>query len=139
MFFISFSLNSESIPAKNPTLRSKSWEYRLLLKRQTYFYLPYEYTSLSKFTDLSVSRNTGEIAQNSKVLIPFVFNLENRDKGYKFELSYFEIEIVNPNTTVLQNSNGVFTISRSYLSPVSRSEFELNGYKSFIISREWLF
>ncbi|TGK81561.1 hypothetical protein EHQ24_09640 [Leptospira noumeaensis] len=123
-----------------PEGHSKKSEWSLLLKRQTYQYLPYEYSSLTdKNESIVPTRSSSSLKENGKVLIPFVFSYENIEKGFKVELSYFEIEIVNANTLLYQQSAQGGNLSRFYLSPMARSEFELNFYKTFTPTKDWKF
>ncbi|TGL39008.1 LA_2444/LA_4059 family outer membrane protein [Leptospira perdikensis] len=121
-----------------PEGNSKKSEWSLLLKRQTYHYLPYEYSSLTdKNESIFPTRSSSALKENGKVLIPFVFSYENLEKGFKVDLSYFEIEIVNANTLLYQQSAQGGNLSRFYLSPMARSEFELNLYKTFAPTKDW--
>ncbi|TGL15466.1 hypothetical protein EHQ94_13945 [Leptospira meyeri] len=121
-----------------PEGNSKKSEWSLLLKRQTYHYLPYEYSSLTdKNESILPTRSSSALKENGKVLIPFVFSYENLEKGFKVDLSYFEIEIVNANTLLYQQSTQGGNLSRFYLSPTARSEFELNFYKTFTPTKDW--
>ncbi|PJZ81628.1 LA_2444/LA_4059 family outer membrane protein [Leptospira meyeri] len=121
-----------------PEGNSKKSEWSLLLKRQTYHYLPYEYSSLTdKNESILPTRSSSALKENGKVLIPFVFSYENLEKGFKVDLSYFEIEIVNANTLLYQQSTQGGNLSRFYLSPTARSEFELNFYKTFSPTKDW--
>ncbi|MBM9548704.1 hypothetical protein JWG40_16885 [Leptospira sp. 201903074] len=140
---LSFSpmLFAEETATKIDTLqdeKSKSSKFSLLLKRQTYQYLPYEYTSLTdKNESLVPTRSSSALKENGKVLIPFVFSYENLAKGFKLELSYFEVEIVNANTLLYQQTSQGPNISRYYLSPMARSEFEFNAYQSLSPTKDW--
>ena len=117
---------------------AKETLFHLLLKRQTYHYIPYEYTALTdKNESLYPSRKSSELKENGKVLIPFVFTYENLAKALKVEVSYFEIEIVNANTLLFENSPSQISASRFYLSPMARSEFEGNAYKMFYLDPLW--
>lgn len=121
-----------------PEEKTKTSKFSLLLKRQTYQYLPYEYTSLTdKNESIVPTRSSSALKENGKVLIPFVFSYENLAKGFKLELSYFEIEIVNANTLLYRQTAQGPNISRYYLSPMARSEFEFNAYKTFTPTRDW--
>ncbi|TGM68923.1 hypothetical protein EHQ96_05100 [Leptospira levettii] len=118
--------------------KNKKSEWSLLLKRQTYQYLPYEYTSLTdKNESIVPTRSSTTLKENGKVLIPFVFSYENVEKRFKVDLSYFEIEIVNANTLLFQQSAQGGNLSRFYLSPMARSEFELNLYQTFLPAKDW--
>ncbi|MCG6144317.1 LA_2444/LA_4059 family outer membrane protein [Leptospira bandrabouensis] len=118
--------------------KNKKSEWSLLLKRQTYHYLPYEYSSLTdKNESIVPTRSSSALKENGKVLIPFVFSYENLEKGFKVDLSYFEIEIVNANTLLYQQSAQGGNVSRFYLSPTARSEFELNLYQTFLLNKDW--
>ncbi|TGK89366.1 hypothetical protein EHQ23_02975 [Leptospira bourretii] len=121
-----------------PEGKNKKSEWSLLLKRQTYHYLPYEYSSLTdKNESIVPTRSSSALKENGKVLIPFVFSYENLEKGFKVDLSYFEIEIVNANTLLYQQSAQGGNVSRFYLSPTARSEFELNLYQTFLLNKDW--
>ncbi|PJZ47204.1 LA_2444/LA_4059 family outer membrane protein [Leptospira brenneri] len=125
---------------QTPEEKTKNSKWTLLLKRQTYNYLPYEYTSLTEKNESFVpTRSSTALKENGKVLIPFVFGYENLAKGFKLELSYFEIEIVNANTLLFQQTPQGPNLSRFYLSPMARSEFEFNAYKTLDLSRDWKF
>lgn len=141
VFFSSmlFAVESETVVTKQePDEKSKNSKFSLLLKRQTYQYLPYEYTSLTdKNESLVPTRSSSTLKENGKVLIPFVFSYENLTKGFKLELSYFEIEIVNANTLLYQQTSQGPNISRHYLSPMARSEFEFNAYKALSPIKDW--
>jgi len=116
----------------------KNSKFSLLLKRQTYQYLPYEYTSLTNKNEfLFPNRSSQPLKENGKVLIPFVFSYEDKARDFKLELSYFEIEIVNANTLLYQQNPQGPNFSRFYLSPMARSEFEFNAYRTFNPTKEW--
>ncbi|PJZ84552.1 LA_2444/LA_4059 family outer membrane protein [Leptospira harrisiae] len=124
------------VPLSEGKIKKSEWS--LLLKRQTYQYLPYEYSSLTdKNESIVPTRSSSALKENGKVLIPFVFSYENIEKGFKVDLSYFEIEIVNANTLLYQQSIEGGNVSRFYLSPMARSEFELNLYKTFVPTKDW--
>lgn len=100
--------------------------------------MPYEYTSLTdKNETITPTRSSSALKENGKVLIPFVFSYENLAKGFKLDLSYYEIEIVNANTLLYQHPAQGPNISRFYLSPMARSEFEFNAYKTFTPTSDW--
>jgi len=139
VFFVwSFgSLHSEENETANASKKERSSSFELLLKRQTYHFIPYEYTSLTEVQNLHQSATTDKLRQNSKVLIPFVFGYENHEKNYKLEISYFEMEIVNPNVLVLRTNENQISFNREYLTPVTRSELEANAYRKFYLAEDW--
>lgn len=139
VFFSSMLFAEETVTIENePKEKRNHSRTSLLLKRQTYQYLPYEYTALTDKNEAIVpTRSSSALKENGKVLIPFVFSYENLTKGFKLELSYFEIEIVNANTLLYQQTALGAHISRFYLSPMARSEFEFNVYKTFTPGLDW--
>ncbi|BDA78006.1 membrane protein [Leptospira kobayashii] len=133
------SLYGEENGVENTVKKEKTSSFELLLKRQTYDFAPYEYTSLTKNPPPNQTSNTGKLSQNSKVLIPFVFSYENYKKNYRLEISYFEMEIVNPNSLVLRTDGNQISMTREYLKPVTRSELKANAYLKFPFGKDWNF
>ncbi len=124
-----------NVPPKKKETRNAT--YSLLLKRQDYKLTPYEYTSYTEKTDPTEWKETRKLNQNSKILIPFVFGYENLESLWKWEISYFEMETVNPNAMVVSSKQSVLNADRHYFSPNARSEAEANVYKIFMLNEGW--
>lgn len=117
--------------------RNPKQRFELLLKRQTYQFVPYNYTSFSERTDPNSSVQTEHLQQNRKVLVPAVFSYENYEKNYRIETGYYEVELVNPNSNVIRTDVRGISAERFYYAPVARSEFEINGYKILSVTKDW--
>ncbi|PJZ76887.1 LA_2444/LA_4059 family outer membrane protein [Leptospira neocaledonica] len=136
LFLISNSQASEEIP-KTGTSEKRKQKFELLLKRQTYSFIPYNFTSYSEKTNPNESIETNHLQQNQKVLVPAVFSYENYEKNYKAEISYYEVELVNPNSNVIRSNSTGLSAERFYYSPLARSEFETNFYKIISLIQNW--
>ncbi|MBM9577060.1 hypothetical protein JWG45_07820 [Leptospira sp. 201903070] len=122
----------ESVPVEK-----KKSKFEILIKRQTYQWTPYDYTSYSEHSPFENSVKTESVKQNQKVLIPLTFRYENPEKKFRIEISAFEVELANANTNVTENSAGSFQVRRQYLNPMLRSEAELNYYKILNLTEDW--
>ncbi|TGN10441.1 LA_2444/LA_4059 family outer membrane protein [Leptospira ilyithenensis] len=131
------SLYCEEKETETGSKKEKISSFEFFLKRQTYHFTPYEYTSLTETPDPNRPVSAGKLNQNSKVLIPFVFSYDNYEKNYRLEISYFEMEIVNPNSVVLRTEGNQISMTREYITPVTRSELEVNAYRKFSIGKGW--
>ncbi|TGM96146.1 LA_2444/LA_4059 family outer membrane protein [Leptospira dzoumogneensis] len=127
---------SEEVP-KTEISEKKKQKFELLLKRQTYSFIPYNFTSYSEKTDPNTSIETNHLQQNQKVLVPAVFSYENYEKNYRAEISYYEVELVNPNSNVIRSDSNGLSAERLYYSPLARSEFETNFYKIISPVQNW--
>ncbi|GBF37047.1 LA_2444/LA_4059 family outer membrane protein [Leptospira johnsonii] len=136
LFLIPNLQASEEI-SSNGTSEKRKQKFELLLKRQTYSFIPYNFTSYSEKTDPNESVETNHLQQNQKVLVPAVFSYENYEKNYRAEISYYEIELVNPNSNVIRSNSMGSSAERFYYSPLARSEFEANFYKIISPIRNW--
>ncbi|TGK03278.1 hypothetical protein EHO58_12670 [Leptospira selangorensis] len=136
LFLIPSLQASEEIPKNGPS-ENKKQKFELLLKRQTYSFIPYNFTSYSEKTDPKESIETSHLQQNQKVLVPAVFSYENYEKNYRAEISYYEVELVNPNSNVIRSNSSGLSAERFYYSPLARSEFEANFYKIISPAQNW--
>ncbi|ASV09732.1 hypothetical protein B2G50_16315 [Leptospira interrogans serovar Canicola] len=71
IFYILFSSSVLSQAEEN-----KKITFELLIKRQTYRWTPYDYTSYTERSILETTIKTDSIKQNQKVLIPLVFRYD---------------------------------------------------------------
>ncbi|TGL64312.1 LA_2444/LA_4059 family outer membrane protein [Leptospira sarikeiensis] len=132
-----FGLEASEEENGNIPAGKKKQKFELLLKRQTYSITPYNFTSFSERTDPNESVVANHLQQNQKVLVPAVFSYENYEKNFRAEISYYEVELVNPNSNVLKSNSGILSAERHYYSPLARSEFEANIYKIINPTENW--
>ncbi|WP_081099210.1 LA_2444/LA_4059 family outer membrane protein [Leptospira weilii] len=122
---------------KNQEGEKKKSVFEFWIKRQTYRWTPYDYTSFSEHSPLESSNKTDSVKQNQKVLVPLAFRYDRHDKKYRIELSAYEIELANPNAIVTKAGGGGIEIQRHYFNPMIRSEAEFNYYKILNLSENW--
>ncbi|MBM9500396.1 hypothetical protein JWG44_09075 [Leptospira sp. 201903071] len=115
----------------------KKTSFELLIKRQTYQWTPYDYTSYSEHSPLENSIKTESVKQNQKVLIPLTFRYDNSEKKFRIEISAYEVELANANMNVTRTVSGDFQVRRQYLNPMMRSESEFNYYKILNLTPDW--
>ncbi|MBI3395276.1 MAG: hypothetical protein HY042_05540 [Spirochaetia bacterium] len=116
--------------------------FELLLKRQTFTYTPYEYTSYtqrSSYVQIYEPVLTGPLRQNENVLVPAVLSYEDRMVPWRFEVSYYEIELPVLNTVVLRTAPGSAVLTRQYLNPVARSEALVTAARRMSVYPGWNF
>ncbi|UOG31791.1 LA_2444/LA_4059 family outer membrane protein [Leptospira noguchii] len=135
LIFYIFFLNS----VLSQTQEDKKSAFELLIKRQTYRWTPYDYTSYTERSILETTIKTDSIKQNQKVLIPLVFRYDQLEKKFRIEISAYEIELANPNTNVVQFGSLGFDARRQYFNPMLRSEAEFNYYKIINLLPNWDF
>ncbi|AOP34670.1 hypothetical protein A0128_12895 [Leptospira tipperaryensis] len=111
--------------------------FELLVKRQTYLWTPYDYTSSSEHSPLESSIRTDSVKQNQKVVIPLSFRYDNLERNFRIEISAYEVELANANTNVIQAGSEGFQVRRKYFSPMLRSEAEFNYYKILNLTPDW--
>lgn len=114
--------------------RKKKSFFELRVKRQTYQWTPYDYTSFSEHSSLESSNKTDSVKQNQKVLVPLAFRYDNLEKEFRIEISVYEIELANANTNFTQAGDQV---RRHYFNPMLRSEAEFNFYKILNWDEDW--
>ncbi|TGM07229.1 hypothetical protein EHQ76_04985 [Leptospira barantonii] len=130
------TLNAES-EKEDPNKNGRKNSFELILKRQTYLWTPYDYTSYTERSPLEMSIKADSIKQNQKVLTPFVLRFDRLEKKFRVEISAYEIELANPNTIVTQAGSSGFETRRQYFNPMIRSEAELNLFKIFDPNDDW--
>ncbi|EMJ94115.1 outer membrane protein, TIGR04327 family [Leptospira alstonii serovar Pingchang str. 80-412] len=108
--------------------------FEFWIKRQTYRWTPYDYTSFSEHSPLESSNKTDSVKQNRKVLVPLAFRYDNLEKKFRIEISAYEIELANANTNFTRSGDQV---RRHYFNPMLRSEAEFNFYKILIWNEDW--
>lgn len=84
IFLIFYIFVSNSVLSQTEDNKKNTFE--LLIKRQTYQWTPYDYTSYTERSILETTVKTDSIKQNQKVLIPLVFRYDQLEKnlGSKF-------------------------------------------------------
>lgn len=115
----------------------KQTRFELLIKRQTYRWTPYDYTSFSEHSPLESSIRTDSVKQNQKVIVPLAFRYDNLEKNFRIEISAYEVELANANTNLTQVGPGGYQVRRQYFNPMIRSEAEFNYYKILNLSPSW--
>ncbi|EQA51634.1 hypothetical protein CH370_21655 [Leptospira kmetyi] len=130
------SVNAET-EEEGSDKNAKKNSFELILKRQTYQWTPYDYTSYTERSPLETSIKTDSVKQNQKVLTPFVFRFDQKERKFRVEISAYEIELANPNMIVTRTGSSGFEIGRQYLNPMIRSEAELNLFKIFDLHEDW--
>ena len=105
--------------------------FELFVKRQTYTFTPYEYTSSTRVPEKDTIIINDGLRQNSKVLVPMTLRFEDLQKKYWLEIAYYEIEIINSNSAELTTRPGATALTRKYFPAVTRSEAEINLFKIF--------
>ncbi|MDI7174899.1 LA_2444/LA_4059 family outer membrane protein [Leptospira santarosai] len=126
-------------PVLSQTAENKKNAFELLIKRQTYQWTPYDYTSYTERSISEISTKTDSVKQNQKVLIPFAFRYDQLERKFRIEISVYEIELANANTIVTRADSGGYSTKRQYFNPMLRSEAELNLYKIFDRIEDWKF
>ncbi|RHX77854.1 LA_2444/LA_4059 family outer membrane protein [Leptospira yasudae] len=141
--FCLLSLAAESISAqsseKNPSKENAKPSFELLLKRQTYEWIPYDFTSYTERPWTETSIKTDSAKQNQKVIVPFVFRYDHSEKKFRIEISAYEIELANANTIVTQAGAAGYETRRQYFNPMIRSEAEFNLFRIVEASENWRF
>ncbi|EMY79755.1 outer membrane protein, TIGR04327 family [Leptospira weilii serovar Ranarum str. ICFT] len=141
IFFCIYSLQADPLfsqqKEENQEGEKKKSVFEFWIKRQTYRWTPYDYTSFSEHSSLENSIKTDSIKQNQKVIVPLSFRYDNQDRGFRIEISAYEIELANPNAIVTRAGQGGVTAQRHYFNPMLRSEAEFNYYKILNINEDW--
>lgn len=137
LFCPAFENPSAETTDENSNKNAKKNSFELILKRQTYQWIPYDYTSYSERSPLETSIQTDSVKQNQKVLTPFVLRYDQHEKKFRVEISAYEIELANPNTIVTQAGSSGLETRRQYFNPMIRSEAELNLFKIFDLHDDW--
>ncbi|KWV23685.1 outer membrane protein [Leptospira interrogans] len=137
IFLIFYILFPSSVLSQ--TEENKKNTFELLIKRQTYRWTPYDYTSYTERSILETTIKTDSIKQNQKVLIPLVFRYDQLEKKFRIEVSAYEIELANPNTNVIESGTLGYETRKQYFNPMLRSEAELNYYKILNLYPNWDF
>lgn len=115
----------------------KQSRFELLIKRQTYRWTPYDYTSFSEHSPIESSIRTDSVKQNQKVIVPIAFRYDNLEKNFRIEISAYEVELANANTNRIQAGEGGIQSRRTYFNPMIRSESEFNYYKILNMNSDW--
>lgn len=137
IFLIFYIFVSNSVLSQTEDNKKNTFE--LLIKRQTYRWTPYDYTSYTERSILETTVKTDSIKQNQKVLIPLVFRYDQLEKKFRIEISAYEVELANPNTNVVQSGSLGYETRRQYFNPMLRSEAEFNYYKILNLYPNWDF
>ncbi|WP_100765330.1 LA_2444/LA_4059 family outer membrane protein [Leptospira ellisii] len=119
---------------ESPDNDRKKRNFELLLKRQTYQWTPYDYTSSTERTIFDPEVKTDSVKQNQKVLIPLTLRYDDLRKKYRIELSAYELELANANTIETRAGESGYSTRRRYYNPMLRSEAEFNYYKILNLS-----
>lgn len=144
IFFLAATLIGSTGPiplaAEEPSVARQAPRFELTLKRQTFRYLPYEYTSLtqiSSYGSVYEPALAGDLQQNDKVIVPASLSCEDCIPSWRLEASYYEIELAAPNVYVLRTMPTGATLSRQYLNPTARSEAAGSAMRRFSLSSRW--
>ncbi|TGM57086.1 LA_2444/LA_4059 family outer membrane protein [Leptospira adleri] len=135
-FLVEKDLLAQAIEEQTP-VEKRQPRFELLIKRQTYRWIPYDYTSFSEHSPLESSIRTDSVKQNQKVIVPLTFRYDNVERNFRVEISAYEIELANANTNVTQAGSGGYQVRRQYFNPMIRSEAEFNYYKILNLSPSW--
>ncbi|PJZ51948.1 LA_2444/LA_4059 family outer membrane protein [Leptospira adleri] len=136
LFLVEKDLLAQAIEEQTP-VEKRQPRFELLIKRQTYRWIPYDYTSFSEHSPLESSIRTDSVKQNQKVIVPLTFRYDNVERNFRVEISAYEIELANANTNVTQAGSGGYQVRRQYFNPMIRSEAEFNYYKILNLSPSW--
>ncbi|TGK34909.1 hypothetical protein EHQ12_06145 [Leptospira gomenensis] len=136
LIFLSNSIQAEQ-ESENRENGLNKRNFELLLKRQTYQWTPYDYTSYTERPWTETSMKTDSVKQNQKVIVPFVFRYDHPERKFRIEISAYEIELANANTIVTQSGTAGYETRRQYFNPMIRSEAEFNLFRIVEATESW--
>ncbi len=140
LFIGSAALGALHAESPGPSSAKSTPKFEFLMKRQTFRFLPYEYTSLTQISSYGSVYEpvvAGGLGGNEKVLVPAACSCEDCIESWRLEASYYEIELPAANAILLRSTPTSLVLTRQYLNPTARSEALGTALRRISLSGGW--